>query len=95
MLCGNLAWLCTLLNICIVLLLLLQVRGLGLLVGVQLDFQAGPIVEAARAAGVLIITAGKGDVVRLVPPLTIKDSEIDQACEILGRVINDVSAQQS
>lgn len=70
-------------------------RGLGLLVGVQLDFPAGPIVDAARAAGVLIITAGKGDVVRLVPPLTITEAEIDAACEVLGRVINDVSAQQS
>lgn len=72
-----------------------EVRGLGLLVGVQLDFPAGPIVDAARAAGVLIITAGKGDVVRLVPPLTISEAEIDAACEVLGRVINDVSAQQS
>jgi acetylornithine aminotransferase len=44
-----------LLSICVS----VQVRGLGLLVGVQLDFMAGPIVEAARAAGVLIITAGK------------------------------------
>jgi acetylornithine/succinyldiaminopimelate/putrescine aminotransferase len=131
------------------------VRGLGLLVGVQLDFNAGPIVEAAREAGVLIITAGepwmqmgmrvrveeivasrapaclryriggsvcatsaaasadgnhhhhrhhchhchhhttgKGDVVRLVPPLTISEAEIDAACETLGRVINKVSADQ-
>jgi acetylornithine aminotransferase len=80
---------------CWCLVLFVQVRGLGLLVGVQLDFQAGPIVEAARAAGVLIITAGKGDVVRLVPPLTITEAEIGQACEVLGRIINDVSAQQS
>lgn len=36
-----------------------QVRGLGLLVGIQLDFMAGPVVEAARAAGVLVITAGE------------------------------------
>jgi acetylornithine/succinyldiaminopimelate/putrescine aminotransferase len=42
----------------LVVFVLFQVRGLGLLVGVQLDFMAGPIVEAARAAGVLIITAG-------------------------------------
>ncbi len=64
-----------------------QVRGLGLLVGVQLDFPAGPVVEAARAAGVLIITAGKGDVVRLVPPLTISEEEIDAAVAVLGRVL--------
>ncbi len=65
-----------------------------MLVGVQLDFMAGPIVEEARAAGLLIITAGKGDVVRLVPPLTITEQEIDSACEVLGKVINEVSAKQ-
>jgi acetylornithine aminotransferase len=70
------------------------VRGLGLLVGVQLDFMAAPVVEAARAAGLLIITAGKGDVVRLVPPLTISEGEIDTACEVLARVLAEVGAAQ-
>jgi 4-aminobutyrate aminotransferase-like enzyme len=32
--------------------------------------------------------------VRLVPPLTITEAEIDKACEILGRVINEASAKQ-
>jgi acetylornithine aminotransferase len=64
-----------------------EVRGLGLLVGVQLDVPAGPVVEAARAEGLLIITAGKGDVVRLVPPLVITEAEIDECCEVLGRVL--------
>ncbi len=67
-----------------------EVRGLGLLVGVQLDVSAGKLVEAARAAGVLIITAGKGDVVRLVPPLVATDEEIDKVCEVLGRLIHEV-----
>ena len=64
-----------------------EVRGLGLLVGVQLDVMAGKAVEAARAEGLLIITAGKGDVVRLVPPLTISNDEIDMCCELLARVL--------
>lgn len=64
-----------------------EVRGLGLLVGVQLDQAAGPVVEAARAEGLLIITAGKGDVIRLVPPLVITDAEIDAACAKLAGVL--------
>ncbi len=36
-----------------------EVRGVGLLVGIELDMQAGPVVEAARDMGVLAITAGK------------------------------------
>lgn len=38
-----------------------EVRGSGLLVGVQLDQTAGKVVEAARDAGLLIITAGAGE----------------------------------
>lgn len=68
-----------------------EVRGLGLLVGVQLDFMAGPVVEAARKAGLLIITAGKGDVVRLVPPLVVTDEEIDQCATVLGKLLAEVS----
>lgn len=64
-----------------------QVRGSGLLVGVQLDFMAGKVVEAARDAGLIIITAGKGDVVRLVPPLVITNDEIDHCCTLLSRLL--------
>lgn len=64
-----------------------EIRGLGLLVGVQLDYPAGKVVDAAREAGLLIITAGKGDVVRLVPPLVIEDHEIEQCCDLLGKIL--------
>ena len=47
-------------------------RGLGLICGVQLDVPAGPLVGAARERGLLVITAGKGDIVRLVPPLIVR-----------------------
>eukprot|EP00879_Flechtneria_rotunda_P030695 GHRR01033363.1.p1 GENE.GHRR01033363.1~~GHRR01033363.1.p1 ORF type:complete len:392 (+),score=137.69 GHRR01033363.1:157-1176(+) len=70
-----------------------EVRGLGLLVGVQLDFMAGPVVDAARAEGLLIITAGKGDVVRLVPPLTVTEAEVDHCCEVLAKVLQKASPQ--
>lgn len=36
-----------------------EVRGVGLLVGVELDMMAGPVVEVARDMGMLAITAGK------------------------------------
>ncbi len=61
-----------------------EVRGVGLIVGVQLDVMAGPVVDAARDAGVLAITAGKGDVIRLVPPLVVTDEEIDTCARVLG-----------
>ena len=61
-----------------------DVRGTGLLVGVELDIMAGPVVDAAREMGVLAITAGKGDIVRLVPPLVLSDADIDKVGRMQG-----------
>ncbi|XP_010905304.1 acetylornithine aminotransferase, mitochondrial isoform X2 [Elaeis guineensis] len=60
-----------------------EVRGLGLFVGIELDVQAFPLVDECRNAGLLVLTAGKGNVVRLVPPLIISEKELEQAAEIL------------
>lgn len=67
-----------------------QVRGLGLIVGVQLDVAASELCSKARDAGLIVITAGKGDVVRLVPPLVVSDEDIDKCCKILGDVAKQV-----
>lgn len=64
-----------------------DIRGCGLLDGVELDVQAGPVVEAARADGLLVITAGKGNVVRMVPPLTVTEAEVDEAVDILAKAM--------
>jgi acetylornithine aminotransferase len=67
-----------------------EVRGEGLLVGIQLDVPASPLVAAALKAGLLILTAGKGDVVRLAPPLIISTQEIDQAVAILDSCMSSL-----
>ncbi|KAJ4841725.1 hypothetical protein Tsubulata_003009, partial [Turnera subulata] len=64
-----------------------EVRGLGLIIGIELDASASPVVEACRNAGLLILTAGKGNVVRLVPPLIISEQELEQAAETLLRCL--------
>eukprot|EP00262_Sarcandra_glabra_P013246 TRINITY_DN362_c0_g2_i4.p1 TRINITY_DN362_c0_g2~~TRINITY_DN362_c0_g2_i4.p1 ORF type:complete len:470 (-),score=84.73 TRINITY_DN362_c0_g2_i4:54-1463(-) len=61
-----------------------EVRGLGLIVGIELDVPASPLVDACRNSGLLILTAGKGNVVRLVPPLVISEQELVQAAEIIS-----------
>lgn len=60
-----------------------EVRGLGLIIGIELDVPASPLVDACLRSGLLILTAGKGNVVRLVPPLIISEQELDRAAEIL------------
>lgn len=64
-----------------------EVRGSGLLVGVQLDVPAGPVVAKAKELGVIVITAGAGDVIRMVPPLTCTDDEIDTVVHVLSEAI--------
>ncbi|KAK8629110.1 hypothetical protein V6N13_077964 [Hibiscus sabdariffa] len=60
-----------------------EVRGLGLIIGIELDVSASPLVDACRDSGLIILTAGKGNVVRLVPPLIISEKELEHAAEIL------------
>ena len=59
-----------------------EVRGLGLMVGVELHGPAGDLVKALREAGILAVKAGDF-VLRLLPPLTIKRSEIKTLLEAL------------
>lgn len=51
---------------------------------------AGELCNKARDAGLIVITAGKGDVVRLVPPLIVTDEDIEKCCNILGEVAQQV-----
>ena len=54
---------------------------------------AGGVVTAARDEGLIVITAGAGDVVRLVPPLTITNDDVHLAVSILASVLNSLQAQ--
>nr|GMD42987.1 acetylornithine aminotransferase, mitochondrial [Ipomoea batatas] len=61
-----------------------EIRGFGLIIGIELDVVATPLVEACQNSGLLVLTAGKGNVVRLVPPLIISKQELDQAADVLA-----------
>jgi acetylornithine/N-succinyldiaminopimelate aminotransferase len=60
-----------------------EVRGQGLLIGVELSKPAGPVMDACREAGLLVLTAGE-KVVRLAPPLIVEPAECQRALKILG-----------
>jgi acetylornithine/N-succinyldiaminopimelate aminotransferase len=55
-----------------------EVRGEGLLLGIRCVVPAAEVVTAMRNAGLLAPAAGD-NVVRLVPPLNVEESEIDEA----------------
>jgi predicted acetylornithine/succinylornithine family transaminase len=63
-----------------------DIRGKGLLIGVELEIEGNKIAEACMLEGLLMnCTAAK--VLRFVPPLTIKKNEIDRGLAILGKVL--------
>lgn len=59
-----------------------DVRGAGLLVGVELKQPAAPVIAAARAKGLILINAGE-NVLRLAPPLIVTQEEIETAVVII------------
>jgi acetylornithine aminotransferase len=63
-----------------------SVRGRGLLIGVDVEIPASDVVEAARERGLLVLTAGER-VVRLAPPLTASEDEIDEALAVLHSIL--------
>lgn len=71
-----------------------EVRGIGLIIGIELDVPAAPLVSACLDAGVMVLTAGKGNVVRLVPPLIISEKELEYAADVIRDCLPalDVSA---
>jgi predicted acetylornithine/succinylornithine family transaminase len=66
----------------------LGVRGLGLLVGAELDRPAAAVVDACLERGLLVGSAGER-VLRLTPPLTIGPDEVDEALAVLEEVLRD------
>jgi predicted acetylornithine/succinylornithine family transaminase len=63
-----------------------EVRGLGLLVGAELDRPAGPVAQECLAQGLLVTSAGER-VLRLTPPLTIERADVDEALDTLREVL--------
>ena len=63
-----------------------EVRGRGLLIGIELKERVQPTLVALMERGVLALPAGP-NVLRLLPPLVISDAEINQALAIICEVL--------
>jgi 4-aminobutyrate aminotransferase len=69
-----------------------EVRGLGPMLAIELAVQSGEettrITAAAREQGLVLLSCGiYGNVIRLLPPFTISDEELDGGLDILERII--------
>jgi len=65
-----------------------EIRGLGLMIGVELKEKAGPFVNQLMEKGVIALLAG-ATVIRLLPPLVITREEIDSAIQAFEEVLGD------
>ena len=68
---------------------IVNVRGRGLMVGMELSIEGGEIVKTALDRG-LLINCTVGKVLRFVPPLIVTQEEIDQMIEILDKIFSEL-----
>ncbi len=66
--------------------LIKEVRGRGLMVGIELTVDTGAIVEAGYENGLILVNAGP-NVIRLVPPLIVERKHVDMLVEKLSAIL--------
>lgn len=68
-----------------------DVRGRGLMLGLEMDIEVADIVKAGYEHGLLLVNAG-ANVLRFVPPLIIEKSDVDQMIASLTTILEDIDA---
>jgi acetylornithine aminotransferase len=70
----------------------IEVRGLGLMIGIELDVDCGQLVKMALDRGLLInVTAG--NTLRLLPPLILTDWEAEELISSISTLVEDYTSQ--
>jgi acetylornithine/LysW-gamma-L-lysine aminotransferase len=65
-----------------------EIRGLGLMIGMEIKFDVLNMLLKAMDRGVLILDAGR-NVLRFLPPLVISEEQIDKAVSVLDLIIGE------
>ncbi len=71
-----------------------EVRGLGLMLGIELRYEVYNVILKAAERGVLVLDAGR-TVVRLLPPLVINKKQIDRAINVLDDVLGEEEIERA
>ena len=74
--------------------LIADLRGAGVIAGIDLKIDAQPVIPAALERG-LLVNRTSGTVVRLLPPYIVTEQDVDEAVKILDDVFNAVRGGQS
>lgn len=65
-----------------------EIRGMGLLLGMEMTVEAAPMVNSCLKQGLLLLNAGP-NVIRFLPPLNITEELVDSAVAILKKVFKE------
>jgi len=63
-----------------------EIRGEGLLIGVEMDIETGPLIAKAYEKGLILVNAGP-NILRFVPPLVISEEDLAKAVNIVGEIL--------
>ncbi|MBL4573600.1 MAG: aspartate aminotransferase family protein [Gammaproteobacteria bacterium] len=74
--------------------LLTEVRGLGLMLGLYCQTDAGRLIARLQEQKLLVVKAG-GNSIRLLPALNVSKEEIDSAVKIISKVLADIENNQN
>lgn len=66
-----------------------DVRGIGLMLGMELEFPVSDIINKAIDEGLLLLNSGQ-NIIRFVPPLIITKDEIDEGITILDKILTEI-----
>ncbi|MDA8234266.1 MAG: acetylornithine transaminase [Clostridia bacterium] len=69
-----------------------EIRGRGLIIGVDVTVEVAEVMTKCREAGLLIVRAG-ANTLRFIPPLNITTGHVDQAVAILDQVLTEMGGQ--
>lgn len=72
----------------------LEVRGKGLIVGLVVEGSAKAVVNTCREMGLLCCVAGE-HVVRFLPPLNIKENDLEEALEMIGDALEQLFGEET
>jgi acetylornithine/LysW-gamma-L-lysine aminotransferase len=68
--------------------LIREVRGLGLMVGVELKQKVTPYLQALMGEGIMALPAGL-TVMRFLPPLVIEKSDLEIVVQTVAKILNE------
>ncbi len=69
-----------------------EVRGAGVMIGIELIVDGTPVVDECLRRG-LLINCTHGRVIRLLPAMTMTDEEVEEGCDVLCRVMEEYADQ--